>query len=737
MAALLIGYARCSTDQQDLTAQHDGLTALGVSPARIYVDHGLTGTTRDRPGLREAMAACREGDTLVVTKLDRLARSLPDARAIADELTARQVRLSLGASVYDPNDPVGRLLFNVLAMVAEFESDLIRLRTREGMKVAKAKGRIADRAGRAPASLLGLPVPEWCQQIRRVVHRRSGRLPAATTMTTIRRLLTRMMRLLVTASDTGPWWQRDQWNPVEDNRIPLRDHEPMGRYSVRFDRIGTRWLRRGLQWHCKVGLDTGVLSWSTVHRRIVAVHEFDGFLAGRGVDGPWLADDAAGMRALMLDFLGHLRARPVTRGRRTGQRLSPASVQRLASDVEQFYLFMTDNKDAAAAALAEPGWLRLGPEHTGFYRRGELPGKPRPRLDGQVIDDDAMTRIMGGLDLLGAAVADGGFGDEQAMRITMLVALLGRRVSEICLLDRDPLLPLSPTAPSSPGEPAADRDDQALVAKLRYQQTKIDGAPDTILVHAEVVAIIREQQQWAQRFFAEHGAPGRTPKYLFLAAQMNRNGDRPYSGNTLRNLLTDLAVRLDVRDSTGALVDFNRTHRFRHTVATGLLNTGVPLHVLQRYLGHYAGDLVNRDLSGGRVAESGEQSVEHFLAAELSFLSGVVALRLQPRAEFDGGLEESAGFADRFEVAVQTDGSGAEAVAEHSAVHFDTELSHFGAFGLGRQCARLVVEGFDLFADGEVFVGDGSVGDSGIHEGHPHRSVSQQRGQGFEGHAAV
>ena len=172
------------------------------------------------------------------------------------------------------------------------------------------------------------------------------------------------------------------------------------------------------------------------------------------------------------------------------------------------------------------------------------------------------------------------------MRITMLVALLGRRVSEICLLDRDPLLPLSPTAPSSPGEPAADRDDQALVAKLRYQQTKIDGAPDTILVGAEVVAIIREQQRWAQRFFAEHGAPGRTPKYLFLAAQMNRNGDRPYSGNTLRNLLTDLAVRLDVRDSTGALVDFNRTHRFRHTAATGLLNTGVPLHVLQRYLGH-------------------------------------------------------------------------------------------------------------------------------------------------------
>ncbi len=140
MDGLLIGYARVSTDAQDLTAQHDALTALGVHPDRIYVDHGLTGTNRDRPGLREALAACRAGDTLVVTKLDRLARSLPDARGLADELTARAIRLSLNGSVHDPTDPVGRLLFNVLAMVAEFEADLIRMRTREGMAVARAKG---------------------------------------------------------------------------------------------------------------------------------------------------------------------------------------------------------------------------------------------------------------------------------------------------------------------------------------------------------------------------------------------------------------------------------------------------------------------------------------------------------------------------------------------------------------------------------------------------------------------
>lgn len=63
------------------------LLRLGVEAERIYVDHGLTGTNRERPGLREALVACRAGDTLVVTKLDRLARSLPDGRAIAEELT--------------------------------------------------------------------------------------------------------------------------------------------------------------------------------------------------------------------------------------------------------------------------------------------------------------------------------------------------------------------------------------------------------------------------------------------------------------------------------------------------------------------------------------------------------------------------------------------------------------------------------------------------------------------------
>lgn len=103
------------------------LDPRGVEGERIYADHGLTGANRARPGVGEALAACCVGDMLVVTKHDRLA-PLPGARNIADELTRREVKLNLGGSIYDPTEPIGRLPSNVLAMVAEFEADPIRMR---------------------------------------------------------------------------------------------------------------------------------------------------------------------------------------------------------------------------------------------------------------------------------------------------------------------------------------------------------------------------------------------------------------------------------------------------------------------------------------------------------------------------------------------------------------------------------------------------------------------------------
>jgi len=84
----------------------------------------------------------RQGDTLAVPKLDCLARSVPDARAIADQLQERGMRLALGPALYDPDDPMGKMVFNILATFAEFEADLIRMRTREDMAIARAKGKL-------------------------------------------------------------------------------------------------------------------------------------------------------------------------------------------------------------------------------------------------------------------------------------------------------------------------------------------------------------------------------------------------------------------------------------------------------------------------------------------------------------------------------------------------------------------------------------------------------------------
>jgi len=159
--------ARCSTGREDLTAQRDALTALEVDADRIYVDHGLTGTDRKRPGLREAMAACHEGSTLVVAKLDRLARSVRDAGDIADELTRKAVKLSIGGSVHDPTDPVGKLLFNALAMIAEFSVIWTR---RDGyLPEVRAAARERGRLGGRPTAL----TPAKLKQARKMIREKT------------------------------------------------------------------------------------------------------------------------------------------------------------------------------------------------------------------------------------------------------------------------------------------------------------------------------------------------------------------------------------------------------------------------------------------------------------------------------------------------------------------------------------------------------------------------------------
>lgn len=102
---------RVSTSGQDLAAQRNGLAVLGVDDQRVHVDHGLSGTTRARPGLRKALAACCAGGELVVTKVDRLASSLRDVTHVADELTKRGVALSLEKRFPTPSTPSASCCF--------------------------------------------------------------------------------------------------------------------------------------------------------------------------------------------------------------------------------------------------------------------------------------------------------------------------------------------------------------------------------------------------------------------------------------------------------------------------------------------------------------------------------------------------------------------------------------------------------------------------------------------------
>jgi len=142
---MILGYARISTRDQNLDSQRDALTTAGVE--RIFADT-ITGTARVRPELDRLLSELRPGDVVVVTKYDRLARSLKDLLEIVDLIQARGAGFrSLGEDI-DTTSPAGRLVFHVFASIAQFERERIVERTKEGLAAARKRGRVG---GRPPA----------------------------------------------------------------------------------------------------------------------------------------------------------------------------------------------------------------------------------------------------------------------------------------------------------------------------------------------------------------------------------------------------------------------------------------------------------------------------------------------------------------------------------------------------------------------------------------------------------
>ena len=129
MASRLIGYARVDTDE-DRARQQEALHRLGVLSTRTHFDTGFGRSTGSRPGLQAALAQCRPGDTLVVTGMERLARSLIDLRDITAGLRARPIRLNIDGTTHNPVATAGAVFFDTIAQVADMDSALGRHRAR-------------------------------------------------------------------------------------------------------------------------------------------------------------------------------------------------------------------------------------------------------------------------------------------------------------------------------------------------------------------------------------------------------------------------------------------------------------------------------------------------------------------------------------------------------------------------------------------------------------------------------
>ena len=141
---MLIGYARVSTNEQNLDLQRDALRKTGVSAKNIFTDT-ITGTKEERPGLAQALSHLREGDTLIVWRLDRLGRSLKHLIETVTALKQQGIAFKSLTENIDTSTATGQLVFHIFGALAEFERNLITERTMAGLEAARTRGRKGGR----------------------------------------------------------------------------------------------------------------------------------------------------------------------------------------------------------------------------------------------------------------------------------------------------------------------------------------------------------------------------------------------------------------------------------------------------------------------------------------------------------------------------------------------------------------------------------------------------------------
>ncbi len=141
----LIGYARVSTQEQELNLQLDALEKAGCAKDKIFVDK-ISGARAERPGLEKCLAEIQSGNTLLVWRLDRLGRSMPHLVSLIEELKAKKIGFkSICDGAIDTTTASGELIFNIFSSLAQFERRLIQERTRAGLEAARSRGRQGGR----------------------------------------------------------------------------------------------------------------------------------------------------------------------------------------------------------------------------------------------------------------------------------------------------------------------------------------------------------------------------------------------------------------------------------------------------------------------------------------------------------------------------------------------------------------------------------------------------------------
>lgn len=459
--------------------------------------------------------------------------------------------------------------------------------TNSAFGLVRAAVNLGDATARQAQSLLQLSPEQWSRSARKA--QMNGHDLGESSFTNGATRLKHMHAVLAYAYHQGPWWTLNLWNPSLDPRIPQRDHEPRRSSVLNFSRLTSTWLREGAKYWLSAELISQRYTWSTLSSRLDALKWLQRYIDNTEDSGPCLVPDPDHLRGFVLGFCDMLLAHRVQTGPRAGQPLSKNPRRQIMTAVEQFYRFMYDNRAQAAAELALPTWATLRPDHSVLFRPEDKPRLTNQIAHDMVLDDDVMQKIAESSGLLAQPKGEGGLGDLQAFHILMLLLRTGRRAHEILMMDFDPLEPILRTSKSTEHDA---KDGTGFVARLRYQQTKIESrTPPTIPVDEEVVTIVRAQQEHARRLMAERGNPGVTPRYLFLAQLRNRLGDKPYPLATMHLRFTRLTELVNITDSLGRRVRISKTHRFRHTAATNLINAGVPLHVVMRYLGHLSPDM--------------------------------------------------------------------------------------------------------------------------------------------------